>query len=113
MIKDLLSKTVILLCALIASSSSAWAEIYTIGWGQATGDNSTNFTTTSGTVPYLFSFSTEKNSGSSTPTYNSKGSNTYNYNYASKGDGNSITITPASGITITGFVLAQMQQIQL
>ena len=103
--KKLLLKTMLLLCALIAGSSSTWAEIYTIGWGQATGDNSTNFTTTSGTVPYLFSFSTEKNSASSNPTYNSK-DKYLQLNYASKGDGNSITITPASGITITGFVLA-------
>ena len=103
--KTLLSKTMFLLCVLIAGSSSVWAETYTIGWGQATGDNSTNFTTTSGTIPYLFSFSTEKNSASSNPTYNSK-DKYLQLNYASKGDGNSITITPASGITITGFVLA-------
>ena len=104
--KKLLLKTMLLLCALIAGSSRVWAETYTIGWGQATGDNSTNFTTTSGTIPNLFSFSTAKNSGSSAPAYGKKDKILTLYRDTSNGNGGSITITPASGITITGFVMA-------
>lgn len=77
---------------------------YTIGWGTASGTSGTftNFTTTSGTVNGILSWTSNKNSSSSNPAYNSSNNELRLY-YNSGGAGGSITITPASGITFTGF----------
>ena len=79
---------------------------YTIGWGTASGTSGTytNFTTNSGSVNGILSWSSAKNSSSNDPAYNSGASELRLY-YNSGGDGGSITITPASGITFTGFVM--------
>ena len=50
------------------------------------------------------SFSTEKNSSSNAPAYNANASELRLY-FASSGDGGSITITPASGVTITEAIM--------
>ena len=100
--KKFLLKSLFLLCALVVGSQCGWALTHTIGWGNASGDNSTNFEATSGTVTNLFSFSTSKNSAGSAPAYNSNNSDLRLY-YASNGNGGSITITPSTGVTITGF----------
>ena len=105
--KTLLSKLMLLLCALIVGSSGAWADdTYTLGWGAASGQSGTytNFTATSGTVSGIVSFSTAKNGGTSDPAYNSNNSDLRLY-YNSGGNGGSITLTPASNVTITGFVM--------
>ena len=89
-----------------ALAGTAWADTYTLGWGTASGDAGTytNFTATSGTVSDIVSFSTAKNSSQNAPAYNSNNSQLRLY-YASNGSGGSITLTPATGITITGFVM--------
>lgn len=81
-----------------------WGDTYTIGWGTASGTSSTNFTAVSGSVDGILSFSTAKNSSGSNPAYNS-GSSELRLYYNAGGNGGSITLTPASGITITGFVM--------
>ena len=85
---------------------NAWGacNTYTLGWGNASGSNSTNFSAASGSVQNLLSFSTAKNSSNNAPAYNSTNKQLRCY-YASNGSGGSITITPVSGVTITGFVL--------
>ncbi len=88
---------------------SAWADSsYTIGWGTASGTAGTytNFTTTSGNVTNIVSFTTAQNDGTTSPTYNSNNNDLRLY-YGSSTDGNggSITLTPASGKVITGFVM--------
>jgi transglutaminase/protease-like cytokinesis protein 3 len=95
----------VLTMLLIVGIGQAWGETYLLGWGSASGTAGayTNFTTTSGTVNNIVSFSTAKNSGSA-PAYNSNNSELRLY-YASNGSGGSITLTPATGITITGFVM--------
>ncbi len=95
-----------LLCGLLAVflTTNAWAETYTIGWGTASGDNSSNFNTTEGTVTGILSFSSAKESSSNNPAYNSNSSELRLY-YNAKGEGGSITLTPATGVTITGFVM--------
>ena len=84
---------------------NAWAEesSHTIGWGAATGTNSTNFTKTdgSGEVANVVSVTTAKNSASSTPAYNSSSKELRLY-YNAQGNGCSLTLTPVEGITITG-----------
>ena len=98
-------KMLLLSLFVVGGVNSAWADNeYTIGWGTASGDNSKNFTNTSGTVTGIVSFSTAKNDGTSAPAYNSNNSDLRLY-YNSKGNGGSITLTPATGITITGFVM--------
>lgn len=84
---------------------NAWGDTHTLGWGSASGSSGTytNFTATSGTVTDIVSFTTAKNSGSN-PAYNSS-SNELRLYYASNGSGGSITLTPASGVTITGFTI--------
>ena len=91
---------------LLAVMGSAWGDSYTLGWGAATGDEGTytNFTAVSGTVTNIVSFSTAKNSSTSNPAYNSNSSELRLY-YNSGGAGGSITLTPAEGVTITGFVM--------
>ena len=91
---------------LTLGSGNAWAETHTLGWGSATGSQGTytNFTATSGTVTGIVSFTTAKNKSSNNPAYNSDNSDLRLY-YHSGGDGGSITLTPASGVTITGFTI--------
>ena len=95
----------VLTMLLIVGIGQAWGETYILGWGSASGTAGayTNFTTTSGTVNNIVSFSTAKNSGSA-PAYNSNNSELRLY-YASNGSGGSITLTPATGITITEVVM--------
>ena len=80
------------------------SRTYTIGWGTASGTAGTysNFTTTSGSVTNILSFSSQKNSGTNDPAYNSSNNELRLY-YHSGGKGNSITITPASDVTFTSF----------
>ncbi|MBQ7531488.1 MAG: hypothetical protein IJT12_07250 [Paludibacteraceae bacterium] len=102
------SRVVAVLCLLLTIGvGNAWGDsTYTLGWGTATGSSGTytNFTTTSGSVTNIVSFSTAKNDGSNEPAYNSSSSELRLY-YNSGGNGGSITLTPASGIIITGFVM--------
>ena len=67
MIKHLQTKMLLLLGLLLAGVGTAWADTFTIGWGSASGDNSVNFTATSGTVQGIVSFTTAKNNSSSEP----------------------------------------------
>ena len=83
---------------------NAWAEEYTIGWGSASGTNSQNFTAVSGEVSGVLSFTSAKNNSSSDPVYNSNKQELRLY-YNAQGNGGSITLTPASGVTITGAVI--------
>ena len=89
---------------LLAVMGSAWADSYTLGWGTANGDEGTytNFTANSGNVNGIVSFTTEKNSSQNPPAYNSNSKELRIY-YASNGNGGSVTLTPVSGVTITGF----------
>ena len=79
---------------------------YTIGWGTATGSAGTytNFTTTSGSVEGILSFSSAKNGAGSDPAHNASDSELRLY-YSSSGNGGSVTLTPESGITITSAVM--------
>ena len=88
-----------------AKGAYADPNTYTIGWGSAIGTSGTytNFTDTSGNVPDILSFSTAKN-GASAPAYNSSSKELRLY-YNAQGNGGSITIVPATGITFTGFVM--------
>ena len=101
MIKHLQTKMLLLLGLLLAGVGTAWADTFTIGWGSASGDNSVNFTATSGTVQGIVSFTTAKNNSSSEPAYNSNNNELRLY-YNAQGNGGSITLTPATGVTITG-----------
>lgn len=103
--KKSLLKSILLLCALVVGTS-AWADTYTIGWGDASGapGTFTNFTDVSGSVTDVVSFDSKKNSSGSNPAYNSSSKELRLY-YASNGKGGSITLTPAAGVTITGFVM--------
>ena len=98
------TRLIILLLLVLGVGGSAWAETYTLGWGTASGSNFTNFTATSGSVSGILSFTTAKNGAGSAPAYNASNSELRLY-YGSGGNGGSITITPASGITITGAVI--------
>ncbi len=93
-------------CLLMAvlNIGQVWADTYTLGWGSASGSNSTNFTATSGSVSGVVSFTTDKNSSQNDPAYNSNNKDLRLY-YNSGGNGGSITLTPATGVTITGFVM--------
>ena len=92
----------------LLSITNVWAEdaSYALGWGDATGTAGTftNFTATSGNVSGIVSFSTAKNSSATAPAYNSNNKDLRLYYHAS-GAGGSITLTPATGVTITGFVM--------
>lgn len=105
--KTTLVKTMLLLCALVVGSSSAWAVDYTLGWGSASGSEGTftNFTANSGTVTDLLSFTTAKNSAGSNPAYNSTNKQLRLYCDKDNGNGGSITITPAAGVTISDVVI--------
>lgn len=92
----------------LLSITNLWAEdaSYVLGWGDATGTvgTFTNFTATSGNVSGIVSFSTAKNSSSTAPAYNSNNKDLRLY-YNAGGNGGSITLTPAEGVTITGFTM--------
>ena len=103
--KNLLYSWFLIMLFCMMGTSSAWAdETYTIGWGTASGTASTNFDAISGSVDGILSFSAERNSSSTIPAYNSSSSELRLY-YNSGGNGGSITLTPAEGVTITGFVM--------
>lgn len=102
--KNLLTKILLVCLVVLGMAGQAWGGTYTIGWGTASGTNFTNFTTTSGTVTDILSFTTAKNSSSTTPAYNSSNSELRLY-YASNGAGGAITLTPSTGVTITGAVI--------
>ncbi len=95
-----------LFAMLALNVGNAWGaeETYTLGWGSASGTNFTNFTTTSGEVANVVSFTTAKNNSTTDPAYNSKNKDLRLY-YNAQGNGGSITLTPADGVTITGFVM--------
>lgn len=95
----------LLAVALLLVGGNAWGEnSYIIGWGTADGDNFTNFAATSGSVSGIVSFSAAKEGASTAPAYNSNSSELRLY-FNATGNGGSITLTPASGITITGVVV--------
>lgn len=77
---------------------------YTIGWGQASSSDGdfTNFDSTSGSVSDILSFSTQQNNATNPAYYTGSLLRLY---YNSGGSGGSITITPASGMTFTGFTM--------
>ena len=95
-----------MLMLLTISTNSVWGETYTLGWGNATSDDGsfTNFTATSGTVNNIVSFVTAKESSTTNPAYNSSSKELRLY-YNANGNGGSITLTPAEGVTITGFLM--------
>ena len=102
------TRNIVALClALFLSVGSAWAQTtHTIGWGTASGDAGTytNFTAASGSVSGVCTFEAVKNEASTAPAYNANSSELRLY-YASSGQGGSIIITPAAGVTITGAVV--------
>ena len=87
-------------------TASVNSGTYIIGWGTATGTDGTftNFSSVSGSVTDLLSFSSAQNSGTNVPAYSSKDQELRLY-YSSTGDGYSITIIPVEGVTFTGFVV--------
>ena len=101
---SIFTRFIAIILLLLRVGNSVLADTYTIGWGTATGDNSTNFTATSGTVYGILSFSCAQNGGTTTPAYNSSNNDLRLY-YNSGGNGCSITLTPANGVTITGAVI--------
>lgn len=105
--KTLLNLWLLLCLMLFGGGNSAWADdTYILGWGNATGTTGTytNFTSASGSVSGILSFTTSKNSSANDPAYNLTNKQLRLY-YASNGKGGSITLTPASGIVITGAVI--------
>ncbi len=98
-------RMLVLLTCLVIGLENAWGEEYTIGWGTASGNEGTytNFTATSGSVDGILSFSTAQNSATTNPAYNSNNKDLRLY--YGNGNGGSITLTPATGITITGVVM--------
>ena len=90
----------------ILSIGQVCAETYLLGWGSATGDPGTytNFSATSGSVTGIVSFTSAQNSSGTAPAYNANNSELRLY-YAGTGDGGSVTLTPADGVTITGFAM--------
>ena len=93
-----------LLFCLLLGFGQMWGTTYTLGWGDASGAEGTytNFNSASGSVTNLVSFSTAKNSAGNAPATGSN-PNTLRMYYASNGSGGSVTLTPATGVTITGF----------
>ena len=90
----------------VVNTSPAQESTYILGWGDATGDEGTytNFDAISGSVENLFSYSTNKNSSSTTPAYNSNSKELRLY-YDSNGNGGSITINVEDEVTITKIVM--------
>lgn len=97
-------KLFLLLLLLIAGGGSSFADTYTIGWGTATEGNFTNFTSNKGSIEGIVSFSCAKNSSSGVPQYNENNKNLRLY-YSDTGNGASITLVPAEGVTITRAVI--------
>lgn len=89
---------------LIGGVSSLWAETVIIGWGAATGDNSYNFESRNGSIDGILSYSAVQNGSTTAPSYNDSNDELRLY-YHAGGNGGSITITPAGGITITGAIM--------
>ena len=91
-------------CTVTVSAKPAISE-YTLGWGTASGTSGTykNFTATNGTFENVASFSTTQNGAQNPPAYNSN-SNEIRL-YYSNNSGNTMTITPATGVTITGVTI--------
>lgn len=79
-----------LLTLLAVGSMNTWAETCIIS------------ETTSGSVNNVLSWNTSKGSSSNAPVWNT---NHYRFYYASGGNGGYMTITPQTGITITGITL--------
>lgn len=79
-----------LLTLLVVGSMNTWAETCIIS------------ETTSGSVNNVLSWNTSKGSSSNAPVWNT---NHYRFYYASGGNGGYMTITPQTGITITGITL--------
>lgn len=84
-------KTALLTIALFVCGNVG-AETATYDWTTQTG--------TSGNIDENISFTTEKNSSSNPPAYNSK-SQEIRFYYASNGNGGSITLIPLNGATIS------------
>lgn len=95
-----------LLTMMVLPGQAVGQTTHTIGWGTASGEAGTytNFSDVSGTVTNVLSFISQKNNSGTDPAYNS-GSSELRLYYHSGGNGGSITITPATGITITGAVM--------
>ena len=96
----------LLFCLLFVGVGNAWGDSsYTLGWGTASGSAGTytNFTAISGTVTGIVSFTTDQNDAAA-PAYNGT-SNELRLYFNNGGNGGSITLTPASGKIITGFVM--------
>ncbi len=79
-----------LLTLLVVGSMNTWAKTCIIS------------ETTSGSVNNVLSWNTSKGSSSNDPVWNT---NHYRFYYASGGNGGYMTITPQTGITITGITL--------
>ena len=79
-----------ILTLLVVGSMNTWAETCIIS------------ETTSGSVNNVLSWNTSKGSSSNAPVWNT---NHYRFYYASGGNGGYMTITPQTGITITGITL--------
>ncbi len=79
-----------LLTLLAVGSMNTWAETCTIS------------ESTSGSVNNVLSWDTDKGNSQNAPIWNS---NHYRFYYASSGNGGCMTITPQTGITITGITL--------
>src|SRR5690606_3901601 len=73
-----------------------------VSWGQTT--VTSNFGATSGSIDSNISFTTEKNSAQTAPAWNTNNSELRLY-YHSSGNGGSVTLYPAEGITITNVIL--------
>lgn len=73
-----------------------------VSWGQTT--VTSNFGATSGSIDSNISFTTEKNSAQTAPAWNTNSSELRLY-YHSSGNGGSVTLYPAEGITITNVIL--------
>lgn len=95
-----------LLALLAFSTGQLWAETYTLGWGYANGKDGafTNFAATSGSVDNIVSFTTAKESATTSPSYNYSNKDLRLF-YAANGEGGSITLVPAERVTITGFLI--------
>ena len=89
----------------LLSVNQVWGETATIDFDTNQAPSGTSFTSTSGTITNVLSFSCAKNSSSTDPAYNSSDKQLRLY-YASTGDGGSITITAATGVTFSAFEFA-------
>ena len=99
---------VVLLFAFVQTVFGQESYTHTIGWGDATEADGvyTNFTSASGEIQGICSFSTAQNSSSTAPAYN-ESSNELRLYYGGANNGSSITITPITGVVITGAVITK------